>query len=95
MASIPRKAFKDWFDRHAAHALATQVAGAMPDFDRRRFVRLATRELETLEFSARVRLFADALSATLPDTVPAAPEILTASLPEPLPDCESVTDGWL
>ena len=90
-----RKAFKDWFDREAAKKLADQMAGAMPAFDRARFVRLAMRKLNTLEMSNRVRHFSDALRSTLPVSLPAALKVLQESLPEILPDCEDVTDGWL
>ncbi len=90
-----KKAFKDWFDRAAAEALAGQVAGAMPGFDRRGFVRRAVHGLEDLEFSQRVRQFSGALSATLPAALPEALTVLVDSLPPPLPDCEAVTDGWL
>jgi 3-methyladenine DNA glycosylase AlkC len=90
-----RKAYKDYFDRQAAKALSSQVAAAMPDFDRNGFVRRAVRNIDTLEFHGRVKLFADALYACLPDDIPESLDILTRSLPEPLPDCEAVTDGWL
>lgn len=90
-----RKAFKDYFDKTAARALARQVAAALPKFDRGTFVRLASRKLGELEFAGRIKQFADALAETLPASVPRALEALTTSLPEPLPDCEQVTDGWL
>ncbi len=90
-----RKAYKDYFDRQAANALAKQVAGAMPDFDQKGFVRRAVRNIDSLEFHGRVKQFSDALHATLPNDVATSLDILTRSLPEPLPDCEAVTDGWL
>ena len=90
-----RKAFKDYFDRSAARALATQLHGADPAFDKKAFVRRATDGLEPLAFAARVRRFSDALRATLPSNVPRALEVIVKSLPPPLPDCEAVTDGWL
>lgn len=90
-----RKAFKDWFDKVAARALAAQVAQAMPKFDQGKFVHLATRKLVELEFAGRVQQFSGALAATLPDSKPEALEILTTSLPAALPNCEQVTDGWL
>jgi len=92
--SEEKKLFKDWFDRGAAKALAQQVATTYPKFDQKAFVRRATRGLDALEFHARVKHFSDALAAGLPPA-PAALKILIKSLPEPLPDCESVTDGWL
>ncbi len=90
-----RKLFKHWFDAAAAARLAAQVAAAWPPFDQRRFVDLATRDLDALEFHNRVRRFTDALTDELPADVPQALDILTRSLPPVLPDCEAVTDGWL
>ena len=89
-----RKAFKDYFDASAARAMATQLTAAMPTFDWRKFVRLASCNLDGLEFAARVRQFSNAMAATLPSSVPSALAVLTESLPEPLPDCDSITDGW-
>ena len=89
------KAFKHWFDASAARALADQIAGAMPGFDRGKFERLAAGGLDDLEFSQRVKQFSDALRATLPQSPPDALAVLVESLPPPLPDCEAVTDGWL
>ncbi len=94
-ARTDKKAFKDWFDPAAAEALADQVASTAPSFDRSAFSRLATRDLENLEFNQRVRQFSDALRSTLPESIPETLAVLTESLPPPLPDCESVTDGWL
>ena len=94
-SSEERKAFKNWFDRSAARALADQMAQAMPDFDQTRFVRLATRKLDSLEFAGRVKQFSDALAATLSESVPDALGTLTHSLPEPLAGCDETTDGWL
>ena len=90
-----RKPFKDWFDGQAADSMAAQIASAMPSFNRAMFVKLATRRLSALEFAARVNQFADALAQTLPADVPKALVVLSESLPAPLPDCESTTDGWL
>lgn len=90
-----RKAHKDHFDRGAAKLLAAQLTAVHPAFDATRFVRLASKDLSELEFADRVRNFSEALRQTLPSSVPAALRILTKSLPPPLPDCESVMDGWL
>ena len=89
-----RKVFKDYFDRSAVQALARQGAAAMPEVDQEKFVGHATRGLTKLEFSGRVQLFADALAVALPAS-PQALTVLARSLPAPLPDCESVSDGWL
>lgn len=56
---------------------------------------MATRNLAKLEFADRIRQFSEALRSKLPESVPVALSILTESLPELLPDCEDVTDGWL
>ena len=93
-AKTEKKLFKDWFDREAAWALARQVAQAYPELDQKLFVRRATRGLNELEFHDRVKHFSNALAAGLPPA-PEALEILVRSLPEPLADCEAVTDGWL
>ncbi|NKC15055.1 MAG: DNA alkylation repair protein [Gammaproteobacteria bacterium] len=90
-----RKAFKDWFDADAAGAMAAQLAAVVPRFARKRFVKLATEGLDTLEFNGRVKRFSEAMAATLPSDIPEALAMVTASLPPPLPDCDSVTDGWL
>lgn len=95
METEPRKAFKDYFDRAAALRLARQVQNTWPAFPEKRFVREAMHGLEALEFHGRVVRFADALRATLPDSVPEALKILTESLPPAMADCEAITDGWL
>ncbi|MFC1758515.1 hypothetical protein ACFL2H_07070 [Planctomycetota bacterium] len=92
-ATSERKAFKDYFDRAAARSMAAQVGGAMARFDSAKFARLAAKNIETLEFADRVKQFSNALAETLPDSIPKALAVLTASLPAELPDCEAVTDG--
>lgn len=87
-------AFKDYFDRAAARALGEQVAAADPSFDAAAFVRKATRGLTKLEFADRVRSFSEALAEQLPGS-PASLDVLTRSLPEPLPNADNVTDGFL
>lgn len=90
-----RKLFKDWFDRSAAEALAKQLSNVTKDFPTKRFVKLATKDLEGLEFAGRVKQFSSAMRDVLPDNVDLALGMIRDSFPEPLPDCESVTDGWL
>ncbi|MDF1860134.1 MAG: hypothetical protein P1U87_07965 [Verrucomicrobiales bacterium] len=90
-----RKAFKDWFDASAVRRLSDQFASATDQFDRKKFSRLAKSGLEDLEFHGRVKHLSNALRETLPSHVPGALKILTDSLPEKQPDCDSVTDGWL
>lgn len=94
-AKPDKKAFKDWFDREAAKMLGAQVKQAWSGFDTRAFLRRATKGLDALEFAGRVKQFSGALAAGLPDDIPKALGILTDSLPPAMPDCESVTDGWL
>lgn len=95
MSNDETRKFKNWFNREAAIELAAQIRAVYPGFDSERYVRLASRGISDLEFKGRVEKFAWALRETLPQDVPSALEIITASLPEPLPDCESPTDGWL
>lgn len=64
----PRKPFKEWFYKSAANLLAAQIGSVMPAFDRKLFVRLASRQLPVLEFAGRVRQFSDALARTLPNS---------------------------
>ena len=90
-----KKAFKDWFDADAAKMMSAQMSAVYKDFNSRKFIRQATNQIQDLEFNARVMQFASALRATLPDSIPEALGILEKSLPDPLPDCEAVTDGWL
>ncbi|HMP72914.1 MAG TPA: DNA alkylation repair protein [Kiritimatiellia bacterium] len=89
-----RKLFKDWFDRQAAKQLAEQMARAWPDFPSRAFIQRATRDLQTLEFHARVKQLSEALNHALPPDPATALDILTRSLPPVLPD-DQVTTGWL
>lgn len=95
MAQQQRTAFKDYFDRAAAKAMAGQIAGAYPDFDKAKFIRHCTGNLASLEYHDRVKKFSAAMKKTLPDHYPDAVAILQKSLPPLLPGCESITDGWL
>lgn len=95
MAAAEKKSHKDWFDRKAATALAAQLASADKNFDQKAFVKQSAKGLQALEFNARVKQFADAMANLLPASYPRATAIIRKSFPPPLPDCESVTDGWL
>jgi len=95
MAAEKRTAFKDWFDRAAAKAMAEQLRAVYSEFDSSRFEQLACRKLHTLEFNARVQQFADAMENTLPADYPDAIDLVRRSLPPALVNCEAVTDGWL
>jgi 3-methyladenine DNA glycosylase AlkC len=89
-----RKLFKHWFDESAAQALARQFTEVYPEFDGKRFVELASKGLEELEFKARVLQFANAMGQTLPSDRACALGVLVDSL-ERLPDCEAPMDGWM
>lgn len=95
MEKQERKPFKDWFDRAAAVALGKQIGSVYPEFDQQAFVRYSVKKITTLEFNDRVKQFAAAMSATLPDHYPDAISIVKKSLPSLLPGVESITDGWL
>ena len=90
-----KKAFKDWFDSAAANAMSHQIKSVWPQFNESRFVAIALRNLDDLEFHDRVGNFSLGLARCLPSDVPRALEILRESLPEPMENCEDVTDGWL
>lgn len=94
MSDEPRRPFKDYFDREAAQALADQLQRAVA-IDRSGFLRRATRRLRELEMMDRVRQFSAAMRWALPAKIPTALQLLTKSLPPPLPNCERVTDGYL
>ena len=94
-AAEEKKAFKDWFDKDAARLMSEQLASVYKPFQKKKFCKLALAGIEQMEFNQRVGNFAYALAQTLPAEYPAAIKIICDSLPAPLPDCESVTDGWL
>ncbi|MFK7892084.1 MAG: hypothetical protein AB8B63_14810 [Granulosicoccus sp.] len=95
MTAAKKKLHKDWFDKDAARAMAAQLASADKTFDKDKFVRQCCKGLTTLEFHARLTQFADAMAAALPQDYCKAIAIVQRSLPEPLPNCDSITDGWL
>lgn len=90
-----RKAYKEWFDVDAAQALGAQIESVMPSFERRTFIDLVLPGLDQLEFSDRVQRFSDSLRACLPQDYEEAVSVLVSSLPAPLSDCRSVSEGWL
>lgn len=75
--------FKNAFDEAAVRALATRVHGQEPPFPVERFVQQATDGLHALELKARVVQIAAALRACLPGEVPAALQVLVATLGPP------------
>jgi len=90
-----KKAFKDWFDKQAAEAMAEQLGAVYSKFDKSAFIRCASRNLKKLEFNGRVKQFSDAMQQELPQSYPKAIAIVVKSLPENPVDAASVTDGWL
>ncbi|MDP4625203.1 MAG: hypothetical protein NWT08_08700 [Akkermansiaceae bacterium] len=89
------KDFKDRFDQRAADELAAQVYTAWNVFDRKRFLKLATHNLASLEMTPRVRQFSGALAATLPADKTTAIEILVRSLPSPMDGCDDLSSSWI
>lgn len=90
-------ALKNYINRDSIRTLGRQISSAWPDFPLDRFVRAGCRNLEPLEFTQRTRHVAQALRKTLPDEIPKALEIITASLPEELPDVDGMfsQNFWL
>jgi len=78
---LPRKPFKDGFDRDLVQATRLRIAAVEPRFDGSRFEGLATAGLEDLEMMARVGQIADALHRTLPAPTSAALDALVRALP--------------
>ncbi len=95
MPDSERKAFKEYFDRDAAKALAQQLYAADKRFDRQAFVKAASRDLDGLEMMDRVRQFSATLHHYLPNSIPAAVGVIKKSFPPPLPNCDNVTDGYI
>jgi 3-methyladenine DNA glycosylase AlkC len=72
--------FKNLIHAGTVETAARHLARTCPDFDARRFRRLATQGLEALEFKARARHLCAALEATLPDDFAANCEAIEAAL---------------
>lgn len=89
------KDFKDRFDTRAAKELAAQICTVWNEFDQKRFLKLATQNLASLEMTARVRQFSDALAKALPEDIPVALEILVRSLPAPMESCDDFKSSWI
>lgn len=94
-ANPEKKLFKDWFDRDAAEMLGRQIKTVYPQFKKAAFINHATKELEKLEFAARVEQFAQSLYKYLPNAPSESLDILKRSLPPAQETCDDVTDGWL
>lgn len=81
MSDTPAPALKDWFDQARYKHIAQQVAALYPDFDQKRFLKLAVQDLDSLTLMQRLRRTTESLHATLPDTFPQALEILRPLAP--------------
>jgi non-ribosomal peptide synthetase component F len=95
--------FKNLIHAGTVEKTAHHLARTCPDFDARRFRRLAKQGLETLEFKARARHVCAALEATLPDDFAANCEAIEAALApvrgdealEELYDRDDGLAGWV
>lgn len=74
-------ALKEIFDRARLRHIADQTAAIAPSFDARRFMELATDNLDALGIMQRMRQTATSLNATLPGNFGEAIEILSALAP--------------
>jgi len=72
--------FKNLIHAGTVEAAARHLARTRPDFDARRFRRLASQGLDTLEFKARARHVCSALEATLPADFAANCDAIEAAL---------------
>jgi 3-methyladenine DNA glycosylase AlkC len=82
MARMPEP-FKTLLNTPLVHAAALHLVRVWPAFAARRFVALATHELEALELKARALQISDALSATLPADFFHAADVLEEALGPP------------
>lgn len=82
-------AFKDEISLALVEVLAAELRRAWPEFQSRRFVRLACDGLDELELLARVSHVADALAGCLPADFAAAAAVIDRAL-----DSDALT-GWM
>lgn len=75
-------ALKDMFDAPRLRHLSALAADAYPDFDARRFLKLALHELESLSLLQRLRRVTESLHATLPADFRRALPILKTMAPQ-------------
>jgi len=74
------EAFKNLINADVARQMGRHLTRVWPEFDRKRFERLAITGLNELAFKARARHLSTALSHTLPSSFPKAADVLQASL---------------
>ena len=96
--------FKNLFSAALVRTAGQALARAWPEFERRRFERIAVKGLDQLEMKARAMQIADALEATLPASFDAACGVIEAALAPPLPadgaatadnDTAAGLSGWI
>lgn len=86
--------FKNLIDVPLVAKTARHLQRVWPQFDRKRFERLATHGLGTLELKARAMQLADALEATLPERFSTAAELIERALGPPI-DGDGLTNGTI
>ena len=74
------EAFKHLINAHTVAHAARHITSVWPGFDHRRFVTIATANLDGLAFKARAMQWADALEQCLPTEFDAAAGVIEASL---------------
>lgn len=84
---------KNYFDAATVRGIARDIAAVHPAFPEAVFVADACRGLGPLALTERGRHVADALARHLPNDLPAAAAILTASLPPIEAASEAASDG--
>jgi 3-methyladenine DNA glycosylase AlkC len=75
--------FKNLFNVELIRTAAKHLARHDPQFDAKRFVKLAAQDLDALEMKARAMQVASALEATLPQEFERAASVLEAALAPP------------
>lgn len=81
MATEPAPALKDWFDEARFKSVAGHLAEIHPDFDRRKFLKLALTGLDELSLLQRMRHMTVCAHETLPKDYPETLEILRELAP--------------
>lgn len=95
MSENTNQPFKEFINRKAIQQLAERLRASNSEFDRKAFVRSATKGLQALELKDRVRHVAAALRKHLHQDYEAALRHILASLDKPLDGTEAVTQGFL
>lgn len=77
--------FKLLLNQNNITRMASSIKEAWTGFEEKPFLKLATKNLDALEFKARAMQIATALEATLPDDFTRAADILESALGPPVP----------